>query len=271
MTARAHRLPRAAVLVLAVLAIAAVGGGAYAAHALKGTKSTATHPPALWPASDLGDVARTAAAEDRKADAEADAYLAAHPRADLATYLAWAQSRIPAPPSGAAQRAELAYLHGLPARTPAGDTAARWMEKHGFKDVWKLYEKQYGQLTTKAQAKAGKTLLKRTLKVAKTQQAVAKDHFARLSPYLTDRTLNAINQGRFTGRKYSYPSKHAMMATAATTVLEHLDPLRTPEFERMLDEVLYSRLYARGHYPSDLAAGERYGRLIADYELRLPG
>jgi hypothetical protein len=45
--------------------------------------------------------------------------------------------------------------------------------------------------------------------------------------------------------------------------------LRAPEFDRMLDEILYSRLYARGHYPSDLAVGVMLDRLIADYELRV--
>jgi hypothetical protein len=44
--------------------------------------------------------------------------------------------------------------------------------------------------------------------------------------------------------------------------------LRAPEFDGMLDEILYSRLYAGGHYPSDLAVGVMLGRLIAGYELR---
>lgn len=32
----------------------------------------------------------------------------------------------------------------------------------------------------------------------------------------------------------------------------------------------YSRLYAGGHYPSDVAAGEYLGDLISEYELRFP-
>jgi hypothetical protein len=184
--------------------------------------------------------------------------------------MAWAQSQIPAPPAGAAARRELAFLHGLSARTPAGDTAATWLEAHGPKDVWKLYDKQYGQLVGKARAAKVKKALKATLAAGKAQQALAKDRFARLSPYLVDRSLDAVHQGKFT-RKFSYPSKHATMAVAAETLLARVEPLRAAELQRSLQEILYSRLYARGHYPSDLVAGERLGRLIADYEIARAG
>lgn len=262
------RLSRRAVLTLATLAVLAVGAAAFAAHALTAApKATAAHPPALYEGAALGLVAAPLAGAEKTADADAGRWIAAHPLADEAAFARWAAAQVPPPPTGAAQQTELKGLHALPARTAAGDAAATWLEAHGPKDIWKLYGKQYRQLSDPTAGAHEKRVLKAALALGKTLQGQLKNHFARPSPYITDRSLNAINQGRFT-RKFSYPSKHAVMAVAAATVLDRLDPLRAPELDRMLDEVLYSRLYARGHYPSDLVAGERLGRLIADFELR---
>lgn len=251
-----------------MLAVLAVGAAAFAAHTLTSTpKATAAHPPPLYDRGALAVVAAALGAAEKAADADAAHWIAGHPLADEAAFARWAATQVPPPPTGAAQQAELKALHALPPRTAAGDVAATWAETFGAKDIWKLYGKQYRQLASGSAGAHQKRVLKAALTLGKTMQAQLKDHFARPSPYITDRSLNAINQNRF-ARKYSYPSKHAVMAVAATTILDNLDPLRAPEFNRMLDQVLYSRLYARGHYPSDLAAGEKLGRLIGDFELR---
>ncbi len=264
---RPTRLSRAAVLGLAAALLLLVAGGAYGAHVLAGStkKSSALHPPELFDDPQIAQVVQPLVAAEARADREADRWLAAHPEATLPQYTAWAMTQIPAPPSGAAQAAELRTMHQLPPRNPAGDRAAAWAEKAGSKAIWKLYVKQYGQLARPEQAAAAKTLLKQTLKAATQVQATLKNRYARPSPYIADPTLHALNQDRF-AKKFSYPSKHATVGVAAVTILRELEPGRAPEFEHMLDEILYSRLYARGHYPSDLAAGERLGRLIADYE-----
>lgn len=257
---------RRLVLTLAVLSILLVGAGALAAHALTPAKASAAHPPTLYDTAAVARVVPPLHAAERGADAAVTRWIAAHPTADEATFAAWAAAQVPPPPTGAAQAAELRVLHALPPRTPTGDAAAAWTETHGPKDIWKLFLKQEGQLHSRAQAQHDKRVLAAALKLGKTMQAQLKDRFARPSPYITDPTLDAVNQGKAT-RKFSYPSKHAVMAVAAATVLDRLDPLRAPEIDAMLDQVLYSRLYARGHYPSDLAAGERLGRMIALYEL----
>lgn len=264
---RPARLSRRGVLLLALLAVLLVAAGAYATHTLAGGKaSSAAHPPPLYPTVALTTVQGPLAKVTAAADRDAARWIAAHPAANLAAFTAWAQTQLPPPPTGAAQQAELAQLHRLPARTPAGDIAARWAEKNGPKAIWKLYVKQYGQLASAADAKRAKKLLKQTLKITQSAQATLKNRFARPSPYIADRTLGAINQGTFT-RKFSYPSKHAAMGVAAVTLLDRLEPLRAPEFDRMLQQILYSRLDARGHYPSDLVAGERLGRLLAVFQL----
>jgi hypothetical protein len=51
-------------------------------------------------------------------------------------------------------------------------------------------------------------------------------------------------------------------------VLTSLDPGRAAEFRHLTDEVAYSRLYAAGHYRSDLLAGALVGDLLGDYEVR---
>ncbi|MFF0794661.1 phosphatase PAP2 family protein [Streptomyces spiralis] len=70
---------------------------------------------------------------------------------------------------------------------------------------------------------------------------------------------------------YSYPSRHAARSAAAVTFLSVLSPHRAEEYQRMRDEVLYSRLYMAGHVTSDLTAGTLLGDLIGDYELAVSG
>jgi hypothetical protein len=130
-------------------------------------------------------------------------------------------------------------------------------------------ESRYRDFTRKAAGKRQKHTLKAALEVAATLQASAKERFARPSPYATDPSVNALNQGKFRGQKrLSYPSKHAVLGGAAVAVLRHYEPAREPEYRWMAEEIDFSRLYAGGHYLSDLTAGAFLGTAIGDYELR---
>ena len=222
--------------------------------------------PALYPDSALPVVSRLSAPAERRADAAAHRWLAAHPVRDDAAFANYAVNAVGPPPRSDAQRRELAQLHRIGAsRTAAGSATANWLEVHGKKDVWKLYLKQYRDSVPSATGDQAKTTFKAAYALAKTVVDAAKNKYARPSPYITDPSLHALNQSRFT-KKFSYPSKHAVISFAEAAYLTRLEPHRGPEYEWMADEISYSRLYAGGHYPSDIAAGVFLGRLIADYE-----
>ena len=252
----------------------AVGAGALALHLAGGSAKKQVFDgqplPPLYSSAQLRQVDAPVRAAVARAHRETAAWLAQHPLRDDAAFAAWAQQAMGPPPSGARQRSELATLHRLAgARSAAGIAAATWLEQHGKKQVWKLYGHQYRDLAPKARAKRQKQALKAALALAATLQASAKNHFDRPSPYVTDPSVNALNQARFQGQKrLSYPSTHAVLGSAAVAVLRHYEPSREPEYRWMADEIDFSRLYAGGHYLSDLTAGAFLGTAIGDYELR---
>src|SRR3954454_18726570 len=153
------------------------------------------------------------------------------------------------PPGAPQQHRELAPLHRLAAtRDNTGVAAATWLEQHGKKQVWKLYGHQFRDFAPKATGKREKKTLKAALALAGTLQATAKNRFARPSPYITDPSVNALNQAKFKGKtRLSFSSQHAVLSGAAVAVLRPYEPAREPEYRWMADEIAFSRLYAGGH------------------------
>lgn len=255
------------VVVAAVLAVVLTRGGG------KANPFAHDPQPPLFAAAAVAPLQTELAAVERRADAVAARWLDTHPGASAADFSRFALTAMGPPPGPAVQQRELVYLHVLTRRrSAAGDRAARWLELHGKKDIWKLYLKQDAATLAKPERRRAKALFKAAYKLAKTLAGSAKNRFARRSPYKVDPSLGALNQKRFANKaRYSYPSKHAVIAAAEARMLARLDPPRRAEFERMAAEVDYSRLYGGGHYPSDIVRGALLGRLIADYELRVQG
>jgi len=254
------------------LVLLAVGAGALAMHSAGGGKQQPFDGqplPRLYSSAQVAQVDAPVRAAVARAHRETAAWLATHPLRDDAAFAAWAQGAMGPPPDAARQRAELVGLHRLSAgRDAAGVAAATWLEQHGKKQVWKLYGHQYRDFAPKAVGKREKHALKAALALAAALQASAKDRFARPSPYVTDPSVHALNQAKFKGQtRLSYPSKHAVLSGAAVAVLRHYEPSREPEYRWMADEIDFSRLYAGGHYLSDLTAGAFLGTAIGDYEL----
>lgn len=63
----------------------------------------------------------------------------------------------------------------------------------------------------------------------------------------------------------SFTSGHSTFSAAAATVLSHLFPAGTSEFNAMVEEAGISRLYGSIHYRSDIEAGKAHGKSLADY------
>ena len=267
------RLGRTQVRVLIAAVLIVLGVAALALNLASGEEDanalTSGMLSRLYPGRDLAVVDGPVAAAARRAEGDAERYLATHPIRDDRAFLQFAVTRVGPPPGAAATRRELAQLHRIgDHRTASGAAAARWLEAQGKKAVWKLYLKQYKQQATPASAASAKATLKRTLTLASELVTAAKSRYRRVTPYQVDPTLRALNQARFsTGRKFSYPSKHSVIAVAAQDVLARYEPRRAGEFRWMADEIDFSRLYGGGHYLSDITAGAYLGTLLARYEL----
>jgi hypothetical protein len=256
------------------LVLLAVGAGALALHLVgaggKQQPFDGQPLPPLYSSAQVAQVDAPLQAAGARAHHQTASWLAQHPLRDDAAFAAWAQRAMGPPPDAAHQRSELATLHQLAGtRSAAGVKAAGWLEQHGKKQVWKLYGHQYRDLAPPALGKREKQTLKAALALAEQLQASTKDRFARPSPYVTDPSVKALNQAKFKGQKrLSYPSKHAVLSATAVAVLRHYEPARGPEYRWMADEIDFSRLYAGGHYLSDLTAGAFLGTAIGDYELQ---
>lgn len=226
--------------------------------------------PALFPDARLGTIEALVAPAQARARRDIIRYLTQFPGRNDPVFAQFALNEVGAPPAGAAQAGELRMLHEIDAgRTTAGITAATWLEAHGKHDIWKLYLKQFAQQAGKPAASRAKEVFTMSYLLANALAKTGKARFARPSPYITDPTLHALNQQRF-AKKFSYPAKHAVIAFALAPLLTRLEPHRAAEYRWMADEIAYSRLYAGGHYPSDIAAGAYLGTLVSEYERRVP-
>jgi hypothetical protein len=267
----------------ALVAIGLVGAAALVVNLnLIGGKAAAQPQPVLYSYGALRAVRPDLASASKEAVSKTDAWLRQYPQATPGDFEAWAIGQVGPPPGTKVQRSELAELTRIAkTRTPAGDSAAKWLEKNGKKKVWKIYAKQYATFASKAQAKHAKRTVKQTLTLAKDLSAKTQSRYPRTAPYEVDTALSsrsasvdqsaALAQLRSNGvRRVSYPSKHALISAAASAVLSSFQPQRAAEFAWMSQQVDYSRLYAAGHYPSDVRAGALLGYMLAEYELDSP-
>ena len=258
---RSRRVVQAA-MVAAVVLVGLLAAG----FGFLGGADAPPRPP-LYADAELEALAPSLAAVERRA--HADFARRPDPARDDATFTAWALDAMGSPPGPAVARREISELRALAAqRTPAGDAAARWLESEGKKSVWKEYRKEYKRQVGAERARTLKAQLKQALDLGEQLEATGKDRFRRPSPYQADPSVGALNQQKFAGTvRLSYPSKHAVLAAAAADVLAHSEPHREPEFRWMELEIDFSRLYAGGHYRSDVTRGAYLGTLIGDYVL----
>jgi hypothetical protein len=270
---RRGRLVKVAIVALTLL----VGGGSLAlAHFDGGTTKDAFKGSGLPPLFSDAQVAIVDAplkAAETRGHRVAKAWLDSHPLASNAQFAAWAVSALGGPPGASASRKEIAQLKELARqRDAAGDRAATWLESHGKKQPWKMFRKDAMPFVSKGEYGTVKKALDDAMALGSTLQASAKRRYGRPSPYQADPAIHALNQAKFAGQtRQSYPSKHTVLAGAGLAILQRVEPHRVSEYDWMADEIAFSRLYAGGHYLSDLTAGAFLGTLVGDYEARRAG
>jgi hypothetical protein len=260
---RPGRGVRAGIVAVVVLLVAAAGISNVSAS---GGNPVKTHPaPRLFSDDQIAPLGAALAAQKAHADRLFTAWSAAHPTRDDAGFTAFALAQVPPVPDAATQARELAELRALArSRTPEGMTAASWLEVYGKKDVWKLYLRDATETATAPERKRDAAVFTADTALAKSMSATAQARFGRPAPTVVDPSLRQAARKA----KLSYPSKHAVYVYSELELLSALDPGRAAEFRHLTDEVAYSRLYAAGHYRSDLVAGALLGDLLGDYEVR---
>jgi hypothetical protein len=261
-----------------VTLILATGSGAlalagFSASADNGHNFHGVPVPALFAPNQLRTVDATVKEAEARGHRVAKEWLDTHPVATDAQFARWALRAVGSPPGGDAPPSELAQLRTIASqRTSAGVTAATWLESHGKKQPWKAIRNQTETFATPAAEQQTKDLLSSTFDLGGTIEDTAKARYDRPSPYVTDPSLNAGGVRVDTGGEHqSYPSSHMVDAGIGTALLTQLDPNMRSEYEWMADEIAYSRLYAGGHYISDVKAGAFLGTLIGDYALHKAG
>jgi membrane-associated phospholipid phosphatase len=91
----------------------------------------------------------------------------------------------------------------------------------------------------------------------------AQGAYAREAPSLADPTITLMEGVVADGPVY--PSLHAAVAGAASTVLTYLFPdAEAGRFESLAEEAATSRLWAGANYPSDVEAGLAVGQAVGD-------
>ncbi len=262
--------------IVMVALVLAVGGGALALAGFTGGGGDfhgATVPP-LFTDAQLQPVDAPLKAAEARGHRAAKVWLDAHPILRDAEFAAWAVTAVGEPPAGRAPAGELAQLKTLATqRDPAGTTAATWLESHGKKQPWKAILKQTKSFVPGTREKATKAAMTAGFGLGKTVQQTAESRYARPSPYVTDPSLSAGGvRVDLAGQVHrSYPSSHMVDAGVALALLEPLYPHLSSEYDWMADEIAFSRMYAGGHYLSDLTAGVFLGTLTGDYEARKAG
>jgi membrane-associated phospholipid phosphatase len=71
--------------------------------------------------------------------------------------------------------------------------------------------------------------------------------------------------------RYSFPSKHAVISAAEVAVLGAANPTDRDEYLALQERIDYSRLYAGGHYASDIILGACLGQLAGEHAASVLG
>jgi membrane-associated phospholipid phosphatase len=169
------------------------------------------------------------------------------------------QMRLPPPPDEAATRAEIAQLKAMAKQRDAG-TLERiiWWNAGPPGYRWTSIAIPPGQANATLHSRI-MALLSVAIYDATVAAWDSKYAYNRLRPTAFDPSLTAALQNP---QSPSYPSEHAVVAGAASTVLAYLFPDKADDFRARADEAAQVWVQAGLHYPSDVKAGLELGRAV---------
>jgi len=169
------------------------------------------------------------------------------------------QLRLPPPPDEAATRAEVAQLKDL-AKQRDDATLERiiWWNAGPPGYRWTSIAIPPGQANATLHSRI-MALLSVAIYDATVAAWDSKYAYKRLHPTAFDPSLTAALP---TPQSPSYPSEHATVAGAASTVLAYLFPDKADDLKARAEEAVQVWVQAGLHYPSDVKAGLELGRAV---------
>ncbi|NIJ08509.1 acid phosphatase (class A) [Sphingomonas vulcanisoli] len=175
---------------------------------------------------------------------------------------------LPPPPAdnSAIEQSELDSLHAEDrTRTPVEAAQARTM---GETKTVSLFADAIGPGFDLDRLPATKALFQTVRQEEKAAVDRAKDHFRRNRPWIVDASLHACATND--DPQSSYPSGHTTMAYSMAAILARLVPDRAPAILSRAADYAHSRIICEQHFPSDLAAGQAFGMMIAERLMQQP-
>lgn len=169
------------------------------------------------------------------------------------------QMRLPPPPDEAATRAEIEQLKVIAKqRDPATLDRIIWWNAGPPGYRWTSIAIPPGQSNATLHSRI-MALLSVAIYDATVAAWDSKYVYKRLHPTAFDPSLTAALPNP---QSPSYPSEHAVIAGAASTVLAYLFPEKADDFKARAEEAAQVWVQAGLHYPSDVKAGLELGRAV---------
>jgi membrane-associated phospholipid phosphatase len=172
------------------------------------------------------------------------------------------QIRLATPPNAAASAAEIQTIKTLMAEATAdtrsqiaywdaGPPGYRWMQ---LASQQMLAQNVAAPLFTRGMALLSVAMYDATIAAWDSKFA-----WNRQSPSAMDSTIKPLVT---IPNVPSYPSEHAVVAGAASTVMAYLFPAMGETYTDLAEEAARSRVFAGANYPSDVTAGLQLGRQV---------
>jgi undecaprenyl-diphosphatase len=164
------------------------------------------------------------------------------------------------PPQGAELARDVSLLHALPVPTDAGIAWANLVSDHGATDMWLQLARGLGERQGPTQARQAVDLLREARATGRALRDRSKQLHFRARPFVDDPTLRTFIHRPVTS---SFPSGHAMANHFNATIMATLDPTNAEQYWWLATQGSAARVFGRVHYPSDVVAGARLGRSVA--------
>ncbi|NIX77702.1 phosphatase PAP2 family protein [Microvirga terricola] len=121
----------------------------------------------------------------------------------------------------------------------------------------------------KRELKKASRLFKEATAALEEALAPVKSHFERPRPFRASAEIKTCATNKLPPSS-SFPSTHAGTGTLFAALLAHVAPERKAELEARGLDYGWSRVVCGFHYPSDIEAGRKGGRLVAEALLKDP-
>ncbi|MCW2798711.1 MAG: hypothetical protein JWQ70_183 [Aeromicrobium sp.] len=228
-------------------------------------------PPALLDPNELKAATALINSQKSAAAKAIGSYWASHGTSvDDAGFVTWAATQIPPSPVATQRQTEIKTLEKLKSgRSAAGLSAARWLDRHGSQDVWRVYLTSQTDFRSGTEQKPSTKELDVAINLANKIAGQASSKAKLSAPYIVEPTIKDDQKSVSAGATCpcSYPSSTAARSAAAVAYLGALSPERRGEYAWMQSQVNTGELYRADAYPSDLGAGTFIGDLVSTYVL----